>query len=84
MWGLRQSRRRKDGSRATTAPTVRRSIFRKPFLAPLRIRRCSSVWPGDAVLDAVKSMDAFAQSFDGVALVTNMYSLTSLGYTAKQ
>jgi PAT family beta-lactamase induction signal transducer AmpG len=33
---------------------------------------------------AVMSLDAFAQSFAGVALVTYMSSLTSLGYTATQ
>ena len=43
-----------------------------------------SVWPGDAVFAAVMSLDAFAQSFAGVALVTYMSSLTSLGYTATQ
>ncbi|MBK0391473.1 AmpG family muropeptide MFS transporter [Ramlibacter algicola] len=43
-----------------------------------------SVWPGDAVFAVVMSLDAFAQSFAGVALVTYMSSLTSLGYTATQ
>jgi PAT family beta-lactamase induction signal transducer AmpG len=33
---------------------------------------------------AVMSLDAFAQAFAGVALVTYMSSLTSLGYTATQ
>ncbi len=33
---------------------------------------------------AVMTLDAFAQSFAGVALVTYMSSLTSLGYTATQ
>jgi len=33
---------------------------------------------------AIMSLDAFAQAFAGVALVTYMSSLTSLGYTATQ
>jgi PAT family beta-lactamase induction signal transducer AmpG len=33
---------------------------------------------------AVMSLDAFAQAFAGVALVTYMSSLTTLGYTATQ
>jgi PAT family beta-lactamase induction signal transducer AmpG len=37
-----------------------------------------------AVFAAVMTLDAFAQSFAGVALVTYMSSLTSLGYTATQ
>jgi PAT family beta-lactamase induction signal transducer AmpG len=36
------------------------------------------------VFAAVMTLDAFAQSFAGVALVTYMSSLTSLGYTATQ
>jgi len=43
-----------------------------------------SVHAGTAVFAAVMSLDAFAQSFAGVALVTYMSSLTSLGYTATQ
>lgn len=39
---------------------------------------------GDVVFAAVMSLDAFAQAFAGVALVTYMSSLTSLGYTATQ
>jgi PAT family beta-lactamase induction signal transducer AmpG len=42
------------------------------------------VWRDDVVFAAVMSLDAFAQSFAGVALVTYMSSLTSLGYTATQ
>jgi PAT family beta-lactamase induction signal transducer AmpG len=38
----------------------------------------------DAIFAAVMSLDAFAQAFAGVALVTYMSSLTSLGYTATQ
>ncbi|MDB5913297.1 MAG: transporter [Ramlibacter sp.] len=38
----------------------------------------------DAVFAGVMSLDAFAQAFAGVALVTYMSSLTSLGYTATQ
>jgi PAT family beta-lactamase induction signal transducer AmpG len=38
----------------------------------------------DVVFAAVMSLDAFAQAFAGVALVTYMSSLTSLGYTATQ
>jgi len=37
-----------------------------------------------AVFAAVMTLDAFAQAFAGVALVTYMSSLTSLGYTATQ
>ena len=40
--------------------------------------------PHDATFAAVMSLDAFAQAFAGVALVTYMSSLTSLGYTATQ
>jgi PAT family beta-lactamase induction signal transducer AmpG len=36
------------------------------------------------VFATVMTLDAFAQSFAGVALVTYMSSLTSLGYTATQ
>jgi PAT family beta-lactamase induction signal transducer AmpG len=43
-----------------------------------------SVHAGTAVFAAVMSLDAFAQAFAGVALVTYMSSLTSLGYTATQ
>jgi MFS transporter, PAT family, beta-lactamase induction signal transducer AmpG len=39
---------------------------------------------GDATFAAVMTLDSFAQSFAGVALVTYMSSLTSLGYTATQ
>jgi PAT family beta-lactamase induction signal transducer AmpG len=39
---------------------------------------------GTAVFAAVMTLDAFAQAFAGVALVTYMSSLTSLGYTATQ
>ena len=39
---------------------------------------------GDVMFAAVMSIDAFSQSFAGVALVTYMSSLTSLGYTATQ
>jgi PAT family beta-lactamase induction signal transducer AmpG len=42
------------------------------------------VVPGDAMFAAVMSLDSFAQAFAGVALVTYMSSLTSLGYTATQ
>lgn len=38
----------------------------------------------DALFAAVMTLDAFAQAFAGVALVTYMSSLTSLGYTATQ
>ena len=38
----------------------------------------------DATFTAVMSLDSFAQAFAGVALVTYMSSLTSLGYTATQ
>jgi PAT family beta-lactamase induction signal transducer AmpG len=37
-----------------------------------------------AIFAAVMTLDAFAQAFAGVALVTYMSSLTSLGYTATQ
>jgi PAT family beta-lactamase induction signal transducer AmpG len=37
-----------------------------------------------SVFAAVMTLDSFAQSFAGVALVTYMSSLTSLGYTATQ
>ena len=37
-----------------------------------------------ATFAVVMSLDAFAQAFAGVALVTYMSSLTSLGYTATQ
>ncbi|HVZ42701.1 MAG TPA: MFS transporter [Ramlibacter sp.] len=40
--------------------------------------------PGDAMFACVMSLDSFAQAFAGVALVTYMSSLTSLGYTATQ
>jgi PAT family beta-lactamase induction signal transducer AmpG len=43
-----------------------------------------SVYPDASVFAAVMTLDAFAQSFAGVALVTYMSSLTSLGYTATQ
>jgi PAT family beta-lactamase induction signal transducer AmpG len=43
-----------------------------------------SVHAGTPVFAAVMSLDAFAQAFAGVALVTYMSSLTSLGYTATQ
>jgi MFS transporter, PAT family, beta-lactamase induction signal transducer AmpG len=39
---------------------------------------------GGVTFAAVMSLDAFAQAFAGVALVTYMSSLTSLGYTATQ
>jgi PAT family beta-lactamase induction signal transducer AmpG len=38
----------------------------------------------DTTFAVVMSLDAFAQAFAGVALVTYMSSLTSLGYTATQ
>jgi PAT family beta-lactamase induction signal transducer AmpG len=38
----------------------------------------------DVMFAAVMSLDSFAQAFAGVALVTYMSSLTSLGYTATQ
>jgi PAT family beta-lactamase induction signal transducer AmpG len=38
----------------------------------------------DVVFAIVMSLDSFAQAFAGVALVTYMSSLTSLGYTATQ
>jgi MFS transporter, PAT family, beta-lactamase induction signal transducer AmpG len=40
--------------------------------------------PDAAVFASVMTLDAFAQAFAGVALVTYMSSLTSLGYTATQ
>ena len=40
--------------------------------------------PDATLFAAVMSLDSFAQSFAGVALVTYMSSLTSLGYTATQ
>jgi len=43
-----------------------------------------SVYPEATVFAAVMTLDAVAQSFAGVALVTYMSSLTSLGYTATQ
>jgi PAT family beta-lactamase induction signal transducer AmpG len=43
-----------------------------------------SVYPETSVFAAVMTLDVFAQSFAGVALVTYMSSLTSLGYTATQ
>jgi PAT family beta-lactamase induction signal transducer AmpG len=43
-----------------------------------------SVYAGTAIFAAVMTLDAFAQAFAGVALVTYMSSLTSLGYTATQ
>jgi PAT family beta-lactamase induction signal transducer AmpG len=43
-----------------------------------------SFHPGTEVFAGVMALDAFAQSFAGVALVTYMSSLTSLGYTATQ
>jgi MFS transporter, PAT family, beta-lactamase induction signal transducer AmpG len=43
-----------------------------------------AVHAGGATFAAVMSLDAFAQAFAGVALVTYMSSLTSLGYTATQ
>jgi MFS transporter, PAT family, beta-lactamase induction signal transducer AmpG len=43
-----------------------------------------SVYPEASVFAAVMTLDAFAQAFAGVALVTYMSSLTSLGYTATQ
>ena len=39
---------------------------------------------GDVTFAIVMSLDSFAQAFAGVALVTYMSSLTSLGYTATQ
>jgi MFS transporter, PAT family, beta-lactamase induction signal transducer AmpG len=38
----------------------------------------------DVIFAAIMSLDSFAQAFAGVALVTYMSSLTSLGYTATQ
>jgi PAT family beta-lactamase induction signal transducer AmpG len=43
-----------------------------------------SVHADTSIFAAVMTLDAFAQSFAGVALVTYMSSLTSLGYTATQ
>jgi PAT family beta-lactamase induction signal transducer AmpG len=43
-----------------------------------------SVHADAATFSAVMTLDAFAQAFAGVALVTYMSSLTSLGYTATQ
>ena len=43
-----------------------------------------SVYTATAVFASVMTLDAFAQAFAGVALVTYMSSLTSLGYTATQ
>ncbi|WP_225615817.1 AmpG family muropeptide MFS transporter [Methylomonas albis] len=43
-----------------------------------------SINAGTTVFAAVMTLDAFAQSFAGVALVTYMSGLTSLGYTATQ
>lgn len=43
-----------------------------------------SVHADTPVFAAVMTLDAFAQAFAGVALVTYMSSLTSLGYTATQ
>jgi PAT family beta-lactamase induction signal transducer AmpG len=43
-----------------------------------------SIHAGTAVFASVMTLDAFAQAFAGVALVTYMSSLTSLGYTATQ
>ena len=43
-----------------------------------------AVHVNDVSFAAVMSLDAFAQAFAGVALVTYMSSLTSLGYTATQ
>jgi PAT family beta-lactamase induction signal transducer AmpG len=42
------------------------------------------VQPDATTFAAVMTLDAFAQAFAGVALVTYMSSLTSLGYTATQ
>jgi MFS transporter, PAT family, beta-lactamase induction signal transducer AmpG len=43
-----------------------------------------SLHPDHALFAAVMSFDGFAQAYAGVALVTYMSSLTSLGYTATQ
>jgi PAT family beta-lactamase induction signal transducer AmpG len=43
-----------------------------------------SVNPDASLFAAVMTLDAFAQAFASVALVTYMSSLTSLGYTATQ
>jgi len=43
-----------------------------------------SVHPEPALFAAVMALDSFAQAYAGVALVTYMSSLTSLGYTATQ
>ena len=42
------------------------------------------VYPDATTFAAVMTLDAFAQAYAGVALVTYMSSLTSLGYTATQ
>jgi MFS transporter, PAT family, beta-lactamase induction signal transducer AmpG len=43
-----------------------------------------SLHPEPALFATVMSFDSFAQAYAGVALVTYMSSLTSLGYTATQ
>lgn len=43
-----------------------------------------SLHPEPALFAAVMALDSFAQAYAGVALVTYMSSLTSLGYTATQ
>jgi MFS transporter, PAT family, beta-lactamase induction signal transducer AmpG len=43
-----------------------------------------ALYVNDVIFAIVMSLDAFAQAFAGVALVTYMSSLTSLGYTATQ
>jgi MFS transporter, PAT family, beta-lactamase induction signal transducer AmpG len=43
-----------------------------------------AVQPDSVTFAAVMTLDAFAQAYAGVALVTYMSSLTSLGYTATQ
>src|SRR5581483_5979414 len=43
-----------------------------------------SIHPDPATFAAVMTLDGFAQAYAGVALVTYMSSLTSLGYTATQ
>jgi PAT family beta-lactamase induction signal transducer AmpG len=43
-----------------------------------------SVHPEPALFATVMALDSFAQAYAGVALVTYMSSLTSLGYTATQ
>ena len=40
--------------------------------------------PGHALFGAVMTFDGFAMSFAGVALISYMSTLTSLGYTATQ